>query len=85
MKSQDWLWASDNHEASDKRPAFPNYRNVFSSDNGKNVLDHLRSQFLMRRIVPTASDSELWYVEGQRSVVAYIEEIIRQGTNNGNA
>jgi len=49
----------------------------FAGSNGELVIQHLRATFLERRVSPTASDSELRHVEGQRSAVAYLLRLAR--------
>ena len=44
----------------------------FAGSDGEIVLRHLRQSILDRRLGPTASDAELRFLEGQRSVVAHI-------------
>lgn len=51
----------------------------FAGPSGRLALEHLRRAFLDRRVLPTASDSELWHVEGQRSVAAHILALIERG------
>lgn len=48
------------------------FARCFKGVDGDHVLKHLRQTILDRRLGPRASDSELRYVEGQRSVVAHI-------------
>ncbi len=50
----------------------------FDTPAGRRVLDYLRRAFLGRRVPPTAPDAVLRHVEGQRSVVAHIESLVRQ-------
>ena len=54
------------------------FRACFSTPHGEAVLRHLRRAFLERRVGPTAPDSELRHVEGQRSVVAYVAALIER-------
>ena len=49
------------------------------SVRGKEAIAHLRRVFLERRLPPTASDAELWHLEGQRSVVAHIVALVERG------
>jgi hypothetical protein len=48
------------------------FASCFAGPSGELVLAHLRRSFLDRRLPPTARDAELWYLEGQRAVSAYI-------------
>ena len=50
----------------------------FGTPEGRRVLDYLRRTFLGRRVPPTAPDAVLRHVEGQRSVVAHIDGLVRQ-------
>ena len=52
---------------------------VFSSQDGQRVLDHLERTFLLRRVPPQTSDQELRHVEGQRSLVAYLQALVARG------
>ena len=67
--------ASSHREPSDLDRAFSS---CFSNALGELVLTHLRRSFLDRRLAPSARDSELWYLEGQRSVVAHILRMSRR-------
>lgn len=58
------------------------FTRTFGGRDGQIVLRHLRRVFLARRVASTASDSELRHVEGQRSVVAYVEGMIERGAND---
>jgi hypothetical protein len=49
----------------------------FTGRHGDIVIQHLRSQFLDRRLPPSASDAELRHVEGQRSAIAYLLRLAR--------
>jgi hypothetical protein len=50
---------------------------------GNEVLRQLRRLFLDRRLAPSARDSELWHLEGQRSVVAYVLAMVARGSGTG--
>ncbi|MEK0081726.1 hypothetical protein [Benzoatithermus flavus] len=49
------------------------------SAHGQVLLRHLRLLFLDRRVPPTASDAELRHVEGQRSVVSHLLQLLERG------
>jgi hypothetical protein len=51
----------------------------FLTQSGQEVLVQLRRIFLDRRLPPSASTAELWHLEGQRSVVAYMLAMIDRG------
>lgn len=55
------------------------FARCFAGGDGLVVVEHLQRTFLLRRVPPTASDSELRHVEGQRSVVAHILSLIDRG------
>lgn len=55
------------------------FARCFASGDGLVVVEHLQRTFLLRRVPPTAGDSELRHVEGQRSVVAHILSLIDRG------
>lgn len=46
---------------------------------GQALLAHLRRCFLERRVPPAASDAELRHVEGQRSVVHHLLQLVERG------
>ena len=52
---------------------------LFSSHDGQRLLDHLERSFLLRRVPPQTSDQELRHVEGQRSLVAYLQSLVARG------
>ena len=54
------------------------YAVCFANEHGELVLNHLRRLFLDRRLPPTARDAELWYLEGQRSVVAHLCRLVQR-------
>ena len=43
------------------------------------LLRHLRCLFLDRRLPPSATDAELRHVEGQRSVVSHLLQLVDRG------
>ncbi len=55
------------------------FASCFSGPAGAHVLEYLRRTFLARRVPPTAPDSVLRHIEGQRSVIAHIESLLEQG------
>jgi hypothetical protein len=56
------------------------FARCFRTSAGQQVLDYLCRTFLDRRVPPTASDSVLRHVEGQRSVVCHIRSLVEQGS-----
>lgn len=52
---------------------------AFSDAVGIAALDHLRRKFKEQRInIRSVTDLELAYIEGQREVIRYIEEKVKQ-------
>jgi hypothetical protein len=51
----------------------------FDTAQGQLVLRHLRRVFLDRRMASSCSDAELRHVEGQRSVVSHLLNLIQRG------
>jgi hypothetical protein len=47
--------------------------------DGRLVVRHLRRMFLDRRLPPTSSDAELRHLEGQRSAVAHLMQLVERG------
>ena len=50
-----------------------------NTSDGKKILEHLRSRTLNRTLSPDATTQELWYLEGQRALIAYLDNLILQG------
>lgn len=55
------------------------FARCFSGAEGNQILTALRRLYLERRLAPNAGNAELWHLEGQRSVVAYILIMIERG------
>jgi hypothetical protein len=70
-----WAWfeadGNDARHAVDRDLAL-SFARCFKGVDGVAVINHLRRTILDRRLGPTASDAELRFLEGQRSVVAHI-------------
>jgi hypothetical protein len=47
--------------------------------DGKTVLNYLRQKISGRILSPQASNQELWYLEGQRALIATMERLIQNG------
>lgn len=76
-----WSWFEP--EAAADRPSrqiAEAFARCFRTSAGEQVLDYLCRTFLDRRVPPTASDSVLRHVEGQRSVVCHIRSLVEQGS-----
>jgi hypothetical protein len=54
------------------------FARCFRGADGTRVLSHLRHTILERRLGPKASDAELRFLEGQRSVVAHIISMLER-------
>ena len=54
---------------------------IANTTDGKMILEHLKSRILNRTLNPSASTQELWYLEGQRALIAYLDNLIEQGKN----
>ncbi|MGI9452652.1 MAG: hypothetical protein ACR2QH_18720 [Geminicoccaceae bacterium] len=55
------------------------FARCFNGSDGALVLQHLRQSVLDRRLGPGASDAELRFLEGQRSIAAHILSMIDRG------
>ncbi len=55
------------------------FTRLFSSTDGKQILNHLKSLTKERVLPPDCSEAELRFLEGQRFLVNQIENWIRQG------
>ena len=51
----------------------------FGSPSGRLVLRHLQRLFADRRLPASATDAELRHVEGQRSVVSHLLQLLERG------
>lgn len=72
----EWLEQAPAPDQTDELPRL--FADCFRGARGEIVLAHLRRAFLMRRLPPSASDAELRHLEGQRTVVAYIMDMIER-------
>lgn len=78
---QGWSWFEEERGSSrPSRDLAHAFARCFSTAAGEEVLTYLCRTFLDRRVPPTASDSVLRHVEGQRSVVSHIRSLVEQGT-----
>lgn len=55
------------------------FARCFKGGDGAIVLRHLRQTILDRRLGPSATDAELRFLEGQRSIAAHIISMIDRG------
>ena len=58
------------------------FAKVFNSDDGKKVLGYLISMTMNRCLPPTSTDAELRFLEGERFIVSFIQNIIKKGIEN---
>jgi hypothetical protein len=49
-----------------------NFSRAFDSEDGRSVINHLKSITLARSLGPSASDAALRHLEGQRQLVIHI-------------
>jgi hypothetical protein len=56
---------------------------LFTHDDGRRLLAHLRAQTIGRHLGPEASDAALRHLEGQRALVAHLERLIAEGWTPG--
>jgi hypothetical protein len=77
-----WAWFENHVEARfnpDEIDLCRAFARCFAGPDGQQVRDHLKRLMLDRRLPPTASNAELWHLEGQRSVIAYVLGMIERG------
>ena len=74
----EWFEAID-AEKIDDNALMKSFARCFGGRDGVAVVEHLRQSILDRRLGPRASDAELRFLEGQRSVVAHILSMIERG------
>ena len=80
--SDNWVWLDTDTSRSadaDDHELVRSFAGCFKGAEGENVLKHLRQTILDRRLGPKASDAELRFLEGQRSVVAHIVAMLERG------
>lgn len=59
------------------------FTRLFNRSDGDRVLAHLKHITQERVLAPNGSDAELWFLEGQRALVALIIALINQGQQEG--
>lgn len=57
------------------------FAKCFLRPEGRQALEHLHQITHGRRVSPQACDAELWFVEGQRTLVAMIDQLVRNGSD----
>jgi hypothetical protein len=55
------------------------FTRLAQTTDGKTVLNYLRQKISGRILSPQASNQELWYLEGQRALIATMERLIQNG------
>ena len=60
-----------------------NVAKLFAYPEGPAVLSHLKHMTQERVLPPDSGDNELWFLEGQRALVALIIGLIHQGQQKG--
>jgi len=56
---------------------------LFTHDDGRRLLRHLRALTVERHLGPEASDAALRHLEGQRALVAHLDRLIAEGRTSG--
>ena len=76
-----WAWFEDRSDApvDADDTVCRAFARCFAGSDGHQVLDHLKRLILDRRLAPSATDAELWHLEGQRSAIAYVLGMIERG------
>lgn len=82
----EWAWLSpqppktgdDSTTEADRTLAIC-FTRTFGQGEGARVLTHLRTLTKERVLGPETSDNALRYMEGQRGLVAYMEQLIARG------
>jgi hypothetical protein len=75
-----WAWLEASGDASPPAPELCRTAAAcFRGEDGQQLLQHLRRSFLDRRLSPSASNAELRHLEGQRSVVAHLVQLVERG------
>lgn len=59
------------------------FARLFCRPDGQRVLAHLKHITQERVLAPDAQNAELWFLEGQRALVALIIALINQGQQEG--
>lgn len=78
-----WAWFEDPTDGAvdpDEIILCQAFTRSFSGPDGEQVLEHLKRVMLERRLLPSASNAELWHLEGQRSAIAYLVAMIERGS-----
>jgi hypothetical protein len=75
-----WAWLDAPAEPGDAAPDLCRAAAAcLGTPDGRLLIRHLRRTFLDRRLPPTASDAELRHLEGQRSAVAHLLQLMERG------
>lgn len=77
-----WSWfdSAPGQEALDEGVELArSFARCFKGSDGTIVTGHLRQAIMERRLGPDATDAELRFLEGQRSVAAHILSMVDRG------
>jgi hypothetical protein len=84
-EARSWPWRESGSpdpapEAGEDRAALARAcARLFTHDDGRRLLAHLRAQTVGRHLGPEASDAALRHLEGQRALVAHLGRLIAEG------
>lgn len=56
------------------------YERCFTGNDGAVVLQHLRETTIDRRLGPDATNNEIWFLEGERTLAARILSMVNRGS-----
>ncbi len=79
-ETEGWAWFDPQAAPpADDNELIQSFTRCFKGPEGQHALRHLQQTILDRRLGPKASDAELRFLEGQRSVVAHIITMVMRG------
>lgn len=82
VEADGWAWLDSQEPQlanTDDSELVRSFARCFRGSEGQHVLRHLQRTILERRLGPKASDAELRFLEGQRSVAAHIVSMVVRG------
>lgn len=77
-----WAWFEEPVDAQvdpDEIALCQAFARTLSGPDGQQIQAHLKRLMLDRRLAPSATNAELWHLEGQRSAIAYVLSMIERG------
>jgi hypothetical protein len=77
-----WAWFEEPGDArveTDEIELSRAFARCFAGADGQQVRDHLKRLMHDRRLAPSATNAELWHLEGQRSAIAHVLKMIERG------